>query len=1419
MFGWLTYGKILRVLALTFVASMFASTVANADWYAAYTGGGNHGGDAYGAAAEQFFHFYGTLPGISLDGTCGITNSAAGHPIDSCVYGHATAQPLLHGYGSNKCATGTFQTVMSCSSGPAGYQGGGGGGTCPLLGDPLNVMSGEGFEEATDFTTAGSEPLTLKRYYNSDTTFVISRQAAFSSVIGAYQSRFGIAWRSEFDRFIVASSALSSTTADVDATRADGMPIHFKKVSGVWYRAYWNPSTQGWSASTDPRHDIDLKFSTDGTNWFITDQNDNVETYDGTGKLTSIAYRGGYSLTFTYDTSGHNTVITDVFGRTLTFTYLSNGLVDTVTDPTTGVTHYSYVDRSGVGSPSSGGQGDWVLQKVTYPDGKFLTYLYEDTHAINRYALTGITDENGNRYATWAYDSTTGRATSGQHAGGADLTTISYNDTANTRTVTNPLSKQAIYSLATYQGVFRISSIAGQASTHCPAGTTSYSYDSNGFVSQTTSEEGRVNTYVHNSIGEETSRTEGYGTSVARTITTTWNSTWHEPNEIVEPNLTMDFTYDTSGRPTQLTLTDTTTQSIPYSTNGQTRTWTYTYTTGGLLHTVDGPLSGTGDTTTYAYNSSGFVNSITDVLGHVTSITSINGRGQPLTSVDPNSITTNYTYDTRGRILTVTVNPGTSQAQTGFTYDDAGNLTVITLPDSSTLTYAYDNAHRLTSVTNNLGETITYTLDAMGDRTATVVKSASATITKQQSATFDELGRVLNEIGAASQTTAHAYDRDNNKTSTTDPRSKVYGYAFDALNRLYQETDPDSYQTTIAYNGKDEVTSVTDARSLVTSYVRDGFGDVIRQTSPDTGITDFWYDANGKITKQIDARSIETDFTNDVAGRVTAKTFPAASAENVAYTYDSTSGGNDGVGRLTSLTDQSGSTAFVYDALGHVSSDTRVIGSNSYGTAYTYDTAGNILTETYPSGRIVTYTRDALGRISGITTKQNSGSSAVTVASSVGYEPFGPLTGLTFGNGLVATLTWDQDYQLTGIGTTDGTITVQSLTNGYDASGNITSITDALASSRSQTLTYDDLNRLHTASGLYGSHSYTYDGVGNRLTRVIGSTTDTYAYSSSANRISTVTTGSNVRSFTYLASGQVSQDVRDASNTYTFAANDNGRNASASLNGSTAGTYLYNAFEQRVQKTVGSTTTQFVFDRFGHLLEEADGSGTVQKEYIWLDDLPVAVVDDTGASPVLYFIHTDQLGTPQKITDGTASIVWDGALDPFGNPASVTGSLTNNLRFRGQYFDIETALNQNWHRDYDSTIGRYIQSDSIGLDSGDVNTYEYVWGNPGGLTDHKGECVPCYALLIIAFGTAEVVNLDYLSHPEPLPAPPPHRPFAPPGVCTVENPSGRPVPQFYFTNITPVNPRALTPRVTDPIELPEPIDLNPPTRAPTDVPY
>ena len=158
--------------------------------------------------------------------------------------------------------------------------------------------------------------------------------------------------------------------------------------------------------------------------------------------------------------------------------------------------------------------------------------------------------------------------------------------------------------------------------------------------------------------------------------------------------------------------------------------------------------------------------------------------------------------------------------------------------------------------------------------------------------------------------------------------------------------------------------------------------------------------------------------------------------------------------------------------------------------------------------------------------------------------------------------------------------------------------------------------------------------MGNRTNRVLGSTTETYGISPTANQTASIST--TITPFT-----------------------------------PTPATYLSNGFQQRVQKTVGSTVTQFVYDQAGHLLEEADGSGTVQKEYIWLDDMPVALVDDTGASPIIYFIHSNQIDTPQKLTDGSASVVWDGVFDPFGNAVSGTGGALMNLRFPGQYFDVE----------------------------------------------------------------------------------------------------------------------------------------------------
>ena len=125
----------------------------------------------------------------------------------------------------------------------------------------------------------------------------------------------------------------------------------------------------------------------------------------------------------------------------------------------------------------------------------------------------------------------------------------------------------------------------------------------------------------------------------------------------------------------------------------------------------------------------------------------------------------------------------------------------------------------------------------------------------------------------------------------------------------------------------------------------------------------------------------------------------------------------------------------------------------------------------------------------------------------------------------------------------------------------------------------------------------------------------------------------------------------------------------------------------------------------------------VRQELVYLGDTPVASVrPGAGGGVDIYPIYADHLNTPRLITNQGNQIVWEWKTDTFGtgaaneNPSGL-GAFSFNLRFPGQYFDAETGLHYNYFRDYDPTIGRYVESDPIGLDGG-VNTYAYVTNHP-----------------------------------------------------------------------------------------------------------
>ncbi len=170
-------------------------------------------------------------------------------------------------------------------------------------------------------------------------------------------------------------------------------------------------------------------------------------------------------------------------------------------------------------------------------------------------------------------------------------------------------------------------------------------------------------------------------------------------------------------------------------------------------------------------------------------------------------------------------------------------------------------------------------------------------------------------------------------------------------------------------------------------------------------------------------------------------------------------------------------------------------------------------------------------------------------------------------------------------------------------------------------------------------------------------------------------------------------------------------------------TYHYDPFGRRISKTVNGIKTFFVWDDT-KIIAEYDGSGSRAKRYAYFpDDLtPIQMEDSNG----IYNAHYDHLKTPKFLTDGSQNVVWIQIQKAFGemavdeNPDGDASPITYNVRFPGQYYDQENGLHYNFYRDtYDPELGRYLQSDPIGLVGG-INTYSYANLNPIKLLDYLG---------------------------------------------------------------------------------------------------
>jgi RHS repeat-associated protein len=1175
---------------------------------------------------------------------------------------------------------------------------------CPSVGNPINPAIGNKYQLENDYSSGKVLGLVLQRNYNN----------ANETVKGQFNAR----WRGTYDRSIVLAKSPDIITAM--AYRSDGKAFFFTNLAdGVWIP---DPDI------TDTL--VRLKDAAGNpTGWKYVDADDSVETYSAAGKLLSIADRAGRTQTLTYDlplASGGDDdpetldAVTDDTGRQLRFAYDANKRIATVTDPAGGIITYGYDAQNN-------------LVSVQYPDGRSKTYHYnepENTSGADLpHALTGITDENGDRYATYQY-AADGRAISTGHANGADLYTLSYNSDGST-TVTDPLGTQRTHSFTTTLGVVKSTGQSQPGGSGCGPASSATTYDANGNVASRADFNGHKTCYAYDLTRNlETARVEGLATgascpadlaaytpaanSAERKTLTEWHPTFRLPVKVTEAGRETSTVYDSHGNVTSTTIKDTALNKT------RTRSADYTYhasVPGVLVQKVEnGPRIDVADITTtdyYApdeacpgghYGCRGQVRQVTNALGHLATYDEYDAHGHVTRMTDPNGLVTTMTYTPRGWLETRTV----GSELTRFDYDGVGQLTKLTRPDASYVNFEYDAAHRLTAIVQQDGSRLVYTLDAAGNRIQEDITDASgSTVYYTHRREFDALGRLWHDIGAYNQTVTYEYDAQGNMKLVDGARSDVAdltGHDYDPLDRLTQTLNADGGIEQLKPNALDQTTLVVDPANQTTTYTVNALGDVTRTVSADTGTTTRTYDEAGNLKTETDARNITVTYTYDALNRLTQKQSSDAATPAYSYIYDQC-----GLGRLCYI-QRNGNfhLYFNYDAHGRLNYQLGdVPGMTWLYSQYFRDPYGRLRKVVYPSGRSVTYSYDTQGRISQVASQPQSGTPVTVLASNFVYGyPFAGPQSFSYGNGNPFYLSRDQDYRPWY--NFDGP---RFKLYGHDPAGNVASVTDV--NSTALTYAYDATGRLvsaiDSAAGSFGSLAWTYDPNGNRQTETRNAGTMPYVYSPPGSNW-LYQKGSDTRGRT------TAGNTASISGLATFTYDGYNRLAS-STTAAEITTYTYNALGERIRKiNQNGLATGFHYGPDGELLFEVDANGNT-KAYVWLEGRPLARIDNDAQ---IYYYHVDHLGTPQAMTDSAGTVVWKADYEPFGK-ATVrpVSTIENNLRLPGQYYDRETGLHYNYFRDYDPTTGRYAEADSIGLDGG-LNLYAYVGGNPTRWTDPLG---------------------------------------------------------------------------------------------------
>ena len=524
-----------------------------------------------------------------------------------------------------------------------------------------------------------------------------------------------------------------------------------------------------------------------------------------------------------------------------------------------------------------------------------------------------------------------------------------------------------------------------------------------------------------------------------------------------------------------------------------------------------------------------------------------------------------------------------------------------------------------------------------------------------------------------------------------------------------------------------DLVSFTDRNNYTTTLDYDNYGRLIKKSRLGYGDWIYHYDNNGNLTGVIDPNNQQVSYEYDQANRLITEhnynqVLPLNLAEaalivplqSISYLYDK----NDNV-----IQWQSGalSANYLRDNNGWLLSETVNYPSFSKQYQYSYFDNGKVKSFTMPDGTVYSYEYDNNNQL---TRLQIPGEGSLRVNEFTWTAPAKE----TFPGGI------ERQKQYTGLLNTEkltvtapGDHTVLEL--GYEY-GLAKEIIQRNNDGQTIDYQYDAIYRLQQAET-------------NNLDN--SQLTETYQLDANSNRLAS----HNEADWQYNTAGQLTSTgtgllqtdyVHDANGNLTLRSDDNsqlhfiydGKNRLIQVedeNADVIARYQYDPFDRRLSKTVAGITTYYLYSNEGLIAEYTDAGQAINRygyrpDTLWGTD-PVFIETATTLAPNTkryFYYHNDQIGTPYKITDNTGYVVWQTQFDSFGNALLAdNNSITNNLRFPGQYFDAETGLHYNWRRYYDPELGRYITADPIDL-AGGANLYTYVDGDPINRIDPNGEC-------------------------------------------------------------------------------------------------